>query len=232
MYAGWPANHGAWQWGDEFLVGFLRGRYKKSSMHNVIEPFELMQARSVDGGETWRIEDPAIPIEDHAIFNVPPEALDLARDIIRVRGVYDHGGDYVDPAGGFYRGLGRGRVWEGPFAFSRVEEYFGATQPCTARTCTICTVAGEQLVFLSRSEQFCWGTDDVLVFAHAGGHFEYRGELPSGGARCVMPGVAEIAGRIVAVCRRRHTDRRVGWIEAFASEDAGSTWRSMGEVGE
>lgn len=29
MYAGWPANHGAWQWGDEFLVGFMRGPYKK-----------------------------------------------------------------------------------------------------------------------------------------------------------------------------------------------------------
>lgn len=28
IYAGWPANHGAWQWGNEFLVGFLRGKYR------------------------------------------------------------------------------------------------------------------------------------------------------------------------------------------------------------
>jgi hypothetical protein len=24
-FAGWPANHGIWSWGDELLVGFSRG---------------------------------------------------------------------------------------------------------------------------------------------------------------------------------------------------------------
>ena len=27
-FAGWPANHGIWSWGDEILVGFSRGTYK------------------------------------------------------------------------------------------------------------------------------------------------------------------------------------------------------------
>ena len=27
-FAGWPANHGIWSWGDEILVGFSRGYYK------------------------------------------------------------------------------------------------------------------------------------------------------------------------------------------------------------
>ena len=27
-FAGWPANHGIWSWGDEVLVGFSAGTYK------------------------------------------------------------------------------------------------------------------------------------------------------------------------------------------------------------
>jgi hypothetical protein len=27
-YGGWPANHGMWSWGDEFLVGFTAGVLK------------------------------------------------------------------------------------------------------------------------------------------------------------------------------------------------------------
>jgi len=28
QFAGWPANHGLWAWGDEILVGFSVGTYK------------------------------------------------------------------------------------------------------------------------------------------------------------------------------------------------------------
>jgi BNR repeat protein len=231
MYAGWPANHGAWQWGEHFLVGFLRGPYSRNrSMHSIEGPFELMQARSLDGGETWADEVPGIPVRDEAIFQSLAD-LDLAHDIIRVRGSYDHGDDFVDPRGGFYYSLNRGQNWSGPFVFPGAEDKFAEPYHCTARTCVVLTAAGEQLVFLSRAERACWGTDDVLVFAHKNGCFEYRGELPSGPARCVMPAAVEINGRIVAVCRRRKTGRSGGWIEAFDSEDAGRTWRSLGEVG-
>src|SRR3954469_9668579 len=27
-FAGWPANHGIWSWGDEILVGFSVGAYR------------------------------------------------------------------------------------------------------------------------------------------------------------------------------------------------------------
>jgi hypothetical protein len=27
-YAGWPANHGSWQWGNEIVVGFEVGHVK------------------------------------------------------------------------------------------------------------------------------------------------------------------------------------------------------------
>ena len=223
IYAGWPANHGAWQWGDEFLVGFLRGKYRRRSMHNVIEPFELLQARSMDGGETWRVESTGIPIQMGQVLQPAP----YGDSIIRVRGVYDHGGDYVAPCGGYYASQDRGASWAGPFAFCGIEGEFSGALQCTART----RVLGD-LVFLSKADAACWGTDDVLCVKRLdNGKFDKLGELPSGDARCVMPAVARVGERIVAVCRRRKTGRRGGWIEAFASDDGGHKWRSLGEVG-
>src|SRR5690606_9860018 len=59
---GWPANHGVWIWGDEILVGFSKGYYKDlgAERHNIDRErteWHLL-ARSLDGGESWSIEDP------------------------------------------------------------------------------------------------------------------------------------------------------------------------------
>ena len=61
MFGGWPANHGIWSWGDEILVGFGMGYYKDQGQNHHIDrekPEIPMLARSLDGGETWSIEDP------------------------------------------------------------------------------------------------------------------------------------------------------------------------------
>ena len=62
-FAGWPANHGMWCWGDEILVGFSAGDYKDlgPGRHAIDreKPEEHLLARSLDGGETWSIENPA-----------------------------------------------------------------------------------------------------------------------------------------------------------------------------
>lgn len=102
VYAGWPANHGAWQWDDELLVGFLIGPYDAGrSMHKIAEPYQLAQARSLDGGETWKQERTNISVRDGELSRLSAHLYD-AEEIYRVRGVYDHGGDFVAPQGGFY----------------------------------------------------------------------------------------------------------------------------------
>jgi len=62
MFGGWPANFGIWNWGNEILVGFAKGYYKDlgPKMHNIDrnKPELHLLARSLDGGETWKIEDP------------------------------------------------------------------------------------------------------------------------------------------------------------------------------
>ncbi len=77
-FGGWPANHGIWIWGNEILVGFSKGYYKDLGDRHHIDrekPEAHMLARSLDGGETWAIEDPAaqgylIP-EGDALREVP-----------------------------------------------------------------------------------------------------------------------------------------------------------------
>src|SRR5262245_6962436 len=63
QFAGWPANHGIWSWGDEILVGFSAGTYKDlgPDRHAIdrSKPEEHLLARSKDGGLTWTIEDPS-----------------------------------------------------------------------------------------------------------------------------------------------------------------------------
>src|SRR5690349_8584277 len=62
-FAGWPANHGIWSWGDEILVGFSAGAYKDlgPGRHAIDreKPEQHLLARSRDGGLTWEIEDPS-----------------------------------------------------------------------------------------------------------------------------------------------------------------------------
>ena len=61
MFGGWPANHGIWIWGEEILVGFGMGHYKDHGLRHHIDrekPEIPMLARSLDGGETWALEDP------------------------------------------------------------------------------------------------------------------------------------------------------------------------------
>src|SRR3954470_16112404 len=62
-FGGWPANHGMWAWGDELLVGFSAGYFKDNgpTRHAIDHdrPEEHLLARSLDGGRTWKIENPA-----------------------------------------------------------------------------------------------------------------------------------------------------------------------------
>lgn len=228
VYAGWPANHGAWQWGDEFLVGFLRGKYKRKSMHNIAEPFEKVLARSLDGGNSWAIEVPGVDFECHeSATPEPAPRFSLADNIIRVCGVYDHGGDECYEPGGFYKSSDRGKTWDGPYRFTGLEEQLVyADVICTART----RVLGG-LVFLSEGQRLVWGTDRTFCATHDGERFAFKSTVLDDDARAVMPAVAMTGTRIVAAMRRRKSGRRDGWIDAVHSDDGGATWSAPRMVG-
>ncbi len=59
-FAGWPANYGIWSWGDEIVVGFTLGHTNPEGGFHARDksrPFLAVQARSLDGGETWSVEE-------------------------------------------------------------------------------------------------------------------------------------------------------------------------------
>lgn len=157
VYAGWPANHGAWSWGDELLVGFLTGTYGRAAMHNIRPPFKKLQARSLDGGATWRTEEPGVSF-DCQVLHQDPLPADFSLDgsyILRVCGTYDHGGETCLPGGGFYHSKDRGKTWQGPNKFDGLEKLLEADGfLCTART-----RVDHGLIYLSAGYENMWGTD-------------------------------------------------------------------------
>lgn len=224
IYAGWPANHGAWQWRDEFLVGFLTGKYGSKSMHYCHEPFTKHLARSIDGGMTWEHEQAPVDFNGHnptQFLGAPDSA------IFRVCGVYDHGGDDCPESGSFYWSSDRGKSWNGPFLFAGLEEKFAAPLHNTSRSCAL-----DDLLFLSNAESARWGTDQVFCARRIDNKFVVVGDIGHVDGRVVMPSATRINNRIVVAARRRSYGRRNGWVDSFVSDDEGKTWEYGGCVGD
>lgn len=224
-YAGWPANHGAWQRADELLVGFMRGAFDDSrSTHHIRPPFEKVLARSLDGGETWTVEVPNVDFKGDGLLSPPPQ-FDLAdpSTIIRCCGSYDHGGEDCFINGSFYLSRDFGRSWDGAFVFDGMvsdEDVFSTTRTCV--------LPARRLVFLSYARE--WFHDWTVCARHDGRRFVELGVVCRDAHRAVMPAVAELDGAICCALRRRMV--RTCWIDLFASRDGGRTWTHVSEVDE
>ncbi len=128
-FAGWPANHGAWSWGDEILVGFEVGYFHRISKdEHAIDydrPAEHVLARSRDGGQTWQIEKPEglRPPPGEFVAGVPtgtngkplsecPGGVDFSNPdfILTARMTSVDAGQSR-----FYVSTDRGHHWDGPF---------------------------------------------------------------------------------------------------------------------
>lgn len=221
-FAGWPANNGVWSWGDEILVGFTLGHYKANDEGHSLDKDREAQpalARSLDGGETWRLEEPEslrtatlVPLTTPIRFDHPDFAMRVERDRFRIS-------------------QDRGHSWQGPYDLAASFPF-----PLTARTDYL--VAGERdcLLFLSgerpevkaasyHDRAFCARTTDGgLTFRFVAW---MTGEPLT--TRSVMPTTVRTApGRLVSVLRRREGDRC--WIDAYASDDDGGSWSFRGKV--
>ena len=59
-YAGWPANYGLWWWDDEIMAVFTVGYYDEEvgfHKRDRSRPFVVTLARSLNGGESWNVEE-------------------------------------------------------------------------------------------------------------------------------------------------------------------------------
>lgn len=230
-FYGWPANQGVWQWGDEFLVGLVKAHYKMDQLHHSRDkskPSYYLLARSLDGGESWSLEDPdnfagdggtPMKVKDKIQFGHPDFAMRCW-------------------ANEFFISYDRGKTWQGPFLFPD----FGL-QELTSRTDYLVTGEASCLFFLSakvenvkaslQDRAFCASTSDggkTIQFV------SWMAETDT--IRSVMPSTVRLAeNHLVSALRRRYDPTpsqgyalQKNWIDVYQSLDNGASWQFLSKV--
>jgi hypothetical protein len=252
-FAGFPANHGIWHWGNEILVGFSAGDYKDlgPDRHAIDreKPEEHLLARSLDGGETWTIENPAA--KGILIGAAGGRHGTLPSGISEPKPSDCPGGiDFTHPdfamtcrmagtdAGQsrFYYSYNRGHDWKGPFNLP----LFGQGG-IAARTDYIINSSNDCHLFLTGSKSnrregrvICVQTVD------SGKTWKLLGNIgPEPEGYSIMPSSVRLtSGALLTTirCRAGADARGKSWIEAWTSPDDGKSWsflnRPVSDTGE
>jgi hypothetical protein len=234
-FAGWPANTGIWIWEDEILVGFVEAAHRETEGFHTYdqETARNKYARSLDGGETWTIEDAyesgmtgfaydhsipedqadipktlAQPIED---FTDPGFAITFMRD------------DYHDGPSTFYYSMNRGREWNGPYSFPNL-----GTNGIGTRTDYIVEGSQELSAFMNAAKEN--GREGRIIYtktSDGGLNWElvsWIGEEPEGFD--IMPSSVRLSStELFTVMRSRDMSPRRDFLKAFRSTDNGSSWQ-------
>ena len=235
-FAGWPANHGMWSWGDEILVGFSRGYYKdRGPFHHINkeQPEEFLLARSLDGGLTWSVEQPQPPGAlagnlgmRHGIM--PPgvseeQPTDLGEPIDFTHADFAMTIRMENTNAGtsrFYFSYDRGHTWRGPYRLPLFGQpgVMGRTDMIVngSSDCIVCLTASktnslEGRPFSART------TDGGLTWRF----LSFIGPEPTGYS--IMPSTVRLSPSDLVTTIRR-LDKPKSWIDAYASHDNGESW--------
>ena len=242
-FHGWPANNGAWQWGNEILVGFTQGDIKAQDGHNISGIEASKFARSLDGGATWQMFDPENFLDGPDKRWLPKgktklaTPLDFAHDCfaMRVFATGYHGND--DPEAGFYYSYDRGATWKGPHFLGDIsnhEQFRG--KELTPRTDYIITGPGSCFVFISvndgkASRIACIETNDGgLTFDFVGWVSPETQEF-----RAIMSQTIRLSnGDFLMAFRKIYTDKSQleSTIDTYRSQDQCRTWSYLSTVKE
>jgi hypothetical protein len=252
MYAGWPANYGMWHWGNELVLGFTVGHVQPHVHFHARDksrPFVTLQARSLDGGESWTVapfpgKSPGgkgLSADEHM-----EPALWSLHDVDGPDGPTPCPGtvDFTHPdfalmcartglrAGSrswFYLSTDRAHTWQGPYTLPM----FGQTG-LAARTDYLVDGPARLTLFLTAAKAngeegrvFCARTED------GGRSFAWVGWLtPEPAGYRIMPASLRLpTGRILTALRCSEgtvtSNAQRKWIDLYASDDDGGSWAQV-----
>jgi len=238
MTGGWPANHGIWIWDNEILVGFSKGFYKDlGERHNIDrEKAELhLLARSLDGGESWNIEDPGKSGSGDLV--VPKGFLGVLRTDVQPPALIDCNEDinFEHPAfcltarmtsgqsSRFWYSYDRGHSWEGPCKLPNFD-----APGTAARTDYIINSNKECMLFLTAAKSNGREGRPMCVKTTDGGKnwsfVSWIGPEPEGFS--IMPASVRLSAHEVLVTVRRR-ERSGSFIAGYLSSDNGRTWSHL-----
>jgi len=251
-YAGWPANYGMWAWGDEIVLVFTVGYMQTDAGYHARDrsrPFTTMQARSLDGGETWSYApmpcdtpgNRALSADEHVI-----EALRIAPHVngpINPLRQLDHPIDLTQPdlaimcartglrdeaLSWFHVSTDRCHSWSGPYALPALGQPSMKT-----RTDILISDRSHCLLMLTVNKAdgregrvLCAASDDGLQT------ITFRSWIsPEPEGYQIMPASVRLGDGSVLTAVRRSDQRQPRahcWIDLHRSQDDGVTWRHIG----
>src|SRR5271165_276969 len=230
-FAGWPANHGIWMWGDEIVVGFERGYFHFNDQRHSIDwdqPAEHVLARSLDSGQTWTLEHPDSlkPPPGSKVANVLTEP--GGKTPVDCPGGVDFSSpnfaltvrmESVDTGPSrFYYTYDRGKTWSGPYKVPN----FG--QPgIAARTDYLINGPHDMTMFLTAAKSDGKQGHVIVVRTKDGAKtwkmISFIGPEPGKDDKAIMPSSVRLTKNSIVTAIRHPT-----WIEMYRSDDDGLSW--------
>lgn len=234
-FAGWPANHGIWIWEDEILVGFVEARHQDEGGFHTYDQSTARDkyARSLDGGQTWTIEDAYEKGQTGWRYNNRLEE-DRKEDPVKLTEAIN----FTDPnfaltflrqtnnigPSHFYYSYNRGNSWNGPFELPNLE-----TPGIATRTDYIIDGENELLAFFTVAKSNDREGRILAARTTDGGvsweRISWIGPEPEGFE--IMPSSVRLAPNEILTVIRHRTGERESLLSSYFSKDNGKSWERL-----